>query len=231
MRRNFAIGASCVLALLCVSNSDASTTSIVEISTADRPLIRGKRNQGFWEHNRANGETNANYATGKPSSDGIEHRGYLTFYLGSVDRPVISAKLLIARGPQDSPLQSAALGIFDVSTPPRTLNRQGGINNAVFEDIGTGNLYASGVVPRSGEANFIEFDLNSTAVKDINFADDAYFSVGMAVLDFNATQYPWLFRASGYQSNYLQLTLIPEPNSVGVGNLALLSFAAIRRRR
>jgi dipeptidyl aminopeptidase/acylaminoacyl peptidase len=165
----------------------------VVFSTSDSPFTPGARNQGWWNPLVDNSDGNDNYVVGfvpgsEPDQRG-EYRNFFTFDLSSLTGRVISARLELTRFGYGSADPSETLGLFDVSTGARTLNRNNGASAAIFEDLGTGTSYGTFEVSGSAEpSDVLSLPLNAAALADINAAAGGFFSMGGRLLSAEAHQ-------------------------------------------
>jgi hypothetical protein len=143
------------------------------------------RTQGWWSsgprHSSVPG--NDNYFVG--TQDGDLFRDFFSFDLAALDltqQTVVSARLEVTRYEYSSLSPSETLGLFDVHAAPETLCLQGGLDAAIWEDLGTGQNYGLFTMRPLASIydrwNTISFDLNEAARKDITSAAGGWFSIG-----------------------------------------------------
>ena len=116
-------------------------------------------------------------------------RAYATFDLTGLTVPTTSAYLHLEYFSW-SGMNPFDLLVFDVSTSAADLNQPSGGGAAVFNDLGSGNLYASVDLPNlnptigfGGNASILDIPLSAQAVVDINAAHGGFFSIGAAGTD------------------------------------------------
>jgi len=153
----------------------------VILSTADSEFDIGVFNQGWWswdETRRSNTDDNANYAAG-----GITNN-FFTFDISDISSPVTSAvfNVLRADGISDSGYTYFEYNMFDVITDAATLNSNNGVNQAIYDDLGSGVHYGSFDITVAGDpSEILMLELNEGFISDINAAIlgvDQYFSIG-----------------------------------------------------
>lgn len=219
--------------ILLVTASSLRAESVV-LSTDSPPAFNpGTRNQGWWSDTIAQSAGNDNYFAGfldlgTPNSA----RGFFTFDLSTVAKPVSAAKLRIRLAGSSSPDLVETIGLFDVSTDAATLNSKGVVDVSIFEDLGTGTTYGStDVMVGIPEDTILEFPLNAAALADINSQLGSYFSVGASLVslsDRGVSEY--VFGSSQGFANVLELELVPEPASLGILLAGTFLCSALRFR-
>lgn len=159
-------------------------------NTSDSEFTPGFKNQGWWSPApNQNFAENDNYGVGRGAS--FIHRNFFTFDLSFLSGTVVAATLEVRRGVYASPNSEETLGLFDVSTPAAILNNNTGTNDAIFDDLGTGQSYGIYIVSSSGNPDdLLRFPLNAAAVADINNARGGFFSIGGALLSLSQPQTP-----------------------------------------
>jgi hypothetical protein len=176
-------------ALLAAGAASAGAT----LSTSDSQFTPGVDNQGWWSASPlvANSDTNPSYFVGR-TFDAPVHN-FFTFDAGPLaGHTAVSATLVLRTGCFVGFDASETVGLFDVSTAPATLNDNTGFSQAIFDDLGGGTSYGSGVVPanRGAEAS-TRFFLNAAALANLNAAAGGFFSIGGAVLTLDPDPTPF----------------------------------------
>jgi len=220
-----------VIVTLLFINGSVVTAEILIFDTSDSQFDEGVDNQGWWSDTREARDENDSYAIGISPDKEIFHN-FFTFDLSSLDATVLSATLELTRFMYASSADSEVLGLFDVSTDALTLNNNVGINLTIYDDLGTGVSYGEFEVLSEGlETDVLTFELNASAIFDINVGKGGWFSIGGALLSLGSPMpdgTEGLFGASndtGVQR--LVLEVIPEPTTFVLLGLGVLLF---RRR-
>jgi hypothetical protein len=223
-----------VLGTVAVLAANANA-ALVPVTTASRPFDPGVLNQGWWLGDPGfNNTFNDGILTG--NSSGQEHRSFYTFDLSSpqlVGQQVVSATLQMQRFTIVSDSPTETIGFFDVSTDAATLNSNTGANAGIFADLGTGNSYGSSPISPGDFFEILQFQINSTAVSDINASLGGYFSVGGRWLTITAADDFGFGGPSGDFAVRLALEVqpIPEPSIPALVTLVGAGFVWHRSRR
>lgn len=156
----------------------AGKPGTVSLSTADSKFDSLANNQGWWSTDTDNYDLNDNIIVGPYLG---EYRNFLTFDITPLGKHVTSAVLTVNASWVNGFTGSELLQLHDVSTDAETLNANDGRNPAIFEDLGTGELY--GEYNLSGVQNDEELSLtlDTSALRDLRAAvksGDRFFSVG-----------------------------------------------------
>jgi hypothetical protein len=144
----------------------------------------GTDNQGWWSPDYASVDRNSNYGTGGFSGTGI--RSFFTFDLATLDltdRMIVSAALQVQGGTAYGDA-TETIQLFDVSTDPAVLNANVGTSQAIFDDLGTGELYGEldiAASERGTNLGLLWIPLNADARAAITAAAGGFFSVGAAL--------------------------------------------------
>ena len=135
---------------------------------------------------------------------------YFVFDLSGVTGPITSAELSIGNASTNgyiNPASSEVYTSWDVTTPVTTLVNQQFTQTGIYNDLGSGVLYASTTVTAASDGTQVLINLDAAALAAIQAAEGGDWAVGGAV---NAT-------------------VIPEPASFLLVGGGLLAFAGLRR--
>jgi hypothetical protein len=142
------------------------------------PVTRAAIHRGWWRddgnHTSSNNNTINGYCCG--SSD---HNAYFIFDLSGINgSTVLSAELHIELESYTGTSTTTNLPIYDVSTPPATVEASGS-SVAVYTDLQTGNPYGSFSVTAQDVNNVLVVVLNAQALTDIAAALGGQFAIGV----------------------------------------------------
>jgi len=233
---------------------DAAQAGTFVFDTSTSPFTPGVKNQGWWSNTRPNSDTNDNYYVGTlgNANEGarVEIRNFFTFDLSGLSpREIIeSATLELTRFSSSTTNPTETLGLFDVSTLPNILNNNRGMSTPIFNDLGAGNSYGTFIVDTTAEANqntdqILQFDLNQTALADIQNSAGGFFSIGGSLLSLppqpmpNGVPLQFLFFANsntvgGVQRLIVTTRTVPEPSTLGaILVTGLLALCQGKRRK
>ena len=120
-------------------SAEAATTQV--FTTSQSEFTAGTPNQGWWSATVGNNDTNRSYIA---SRGGGSQQNFFTFDLRGLPNScaVQGATLRVTRF-EGSNTGVMTLGLWDVSTPPATLNRNEGMSPAIAADLSSGKSYGS----------------------------------------------------------------------------------------
>ena len=206
----------CSVVLFMTSIAGADTYTMI-FNTSDNQFDPGVDNQGWWSATASNETIADNYGVGMSHSG--EHNNFFSFDISSINQIVISAKLELRRFNYHSSANSEIYGLFDVSTDAATLNNKNGINEDIYDDLGTGINYGEFEVFSNGlSTDVLCFELNEAAISDINSASTGWFSIGGSLLSLGSPTHEGvevLFGGSHEDEGIQRLVVevVPEPAS------------------
>jgi hypothetical protein len=212
----------------------ASAVHAVQLTTASAVFNVGLKNQGWYDSITSDRPFADDYATGYFFGNKTESRGFLTFDLTTITTHVASAQLLISVGDSQSPNGEETLNVYDVSTDAAVLNKKIGNPGAIFTDLGSGALLASGSV-KIGQSptNRITIGLLPAGIVEINSKLGGLISFGMSIATLNPQRSndEYIFTSSAGVPNFLDLTFVPEPSALALSAFTLIAFVRLRRRQ
>lgn len=176
----------CLAGLLVVlAPGPRAAAEILELTTAEAPFTPGVDNRGWWSPDQPNVDGNDNYAVGIDSSR-FRYRAFFTFAVPAAGGRFVRATLEVQRWASLC-FGTNRLGSFHVTTDPATLNRNDGISQQIYDDLGAGASYGEFDYACTGAArDFESFELDAGALADLEAARGGYFSVGLAIVDLTA---------------------------------------------
>lgn len=159
-----------------------SNGSSVTLTTGQALFTPGTLNQGWWGFDNANFNANDSIYVGAlqpaPLDPAYLHRNFFTFSLaGITPGSIISAVLRINDVGVSSGSFPMTYSLFDVTTDSQTLNFNTGVNHSIYDDLGSGKLYAAQVVTKELSGSYA-IGLNNAAIADLNAAAGRFFSLG-----------------------------------------------------
>ena len=222
--------------------------------TTQNSVVSGKRNQGWYSPTKSHDPSNPIYVTGNAGSIGgpyAQYRSFFTFNLTSLTANVVSAQFQLTRfgsvGRETTdrngvPINdtnsgvSQQLSVWDVATGATLLNTASGINQAIYDDLGSGTLFGTYTEAQHWDPDgVLTINLDAAAIATINRTHGAI-SFGLS-LNADTTQNDNIFGNTGGAYNGTQAlvltTAVPEPSPwalLGAG-VAGLGVVALRRSR
>jgi hypothetical protein len=155
------------------------------VATVNNEIIIDASDRGWYRNDGYHNAANKNTLTGR-SSTGYEYHSFFVFDLTSVPGSFLrGAKLRLEVEKYLSPDSSEALTICDVTTPIEILTSSG-TNLAVYDDLGSGNGYATFTVVPANVGNVLEIILGEQALADIVAASGGLFAIGLKVNDIGS---------------------------------------------
>lgn len=164
--RALSLTAAAIVLALAAPAADAATTQ--SFSTSQSPFTPGVRNQGWWSATIPRSVSD-NYIV-QPTF----FRDFFSFDLGSACSAV-GVTLRLTRFDQFGPL---TYSLFDVATPAAALNTGTGLNQAIYDDLGSGPRFGAFPIAPGAAADILSFPLDGAGVAAFNAARGGFFSVG-----------------------------------------------------
>ena len=146
--------------VLAVAAPAAEAATTQAFSTSQSPFTPGVRNQGWWSTTIPRSVSD-NYIV-QPTF----FRDFFSFDLGSACSAV-RVTLRVTRFDQTGPL---AYSLFDVATPAVALNTGTGLNQAIYDDLGSGPRFGTFPVAPGAPSDVLSFALNGAGVSAFNAA-------------------------------------------------------------
>jgi hypothetical protein len=131
--------------------------------------------RGWWAPIYGHDSANNNTYTGWIDS---VHNSYFTFDLSVLPATVVGATLVLEFESVWGNAQDETISIWDVSTDATTLEATGK-DQAVVDDLQSGNSYASLDLSPSQVGTLLTIKLDAQAVSDVNAAGGGFFSIGV----------------------------------------------------
>lgn len=241
LERFFYAGSIILFGLGLASTAGAGTYTF---NTADNQIIAGTNNQGWWSKNHENFNTEPNHYTGSDYYG--EFRGFFTFDLAGFDldpgETIVSAKLslftsdvLVLGGDFET------LGFYHVSTNSIALNYNDGISTSIYNDLGSGDQYATQDYYGSDSDSIVDTMLNSIFLDHATLLQGDYISIGMAILSLSGHAFPDDGSGEGvfgYSKNINQVltietvSAVPLPAALPLFGtaMAIIGFIGWKRR-
>lgn len=198
------------------------------------------QNRGWYDETGRHISGNLNYFAGRTFNVELDrfldYHNFFVFDLPTVADPLVGATLVVESGevpPMDG--ETRTYSTYSVSTSPTTLGSEED-SVAIFEDLGSGDLYGSHTFDSYISIEDTEtwsITLSEEAVASISAALGGTWAVGGAVSDLE-TDDRWFYAFGGSQDiplsdTQLHLTAIPEP-ATGFATLAAFTWLVMRRR-
>lgn len=179
------------------------------LTTSSGTVTLGATSMGWWDSTGGHSAANTNYGVGDGNST-PDHHDFFVFDLRNVSANILNAQLSIgnpAGGFVDgSPAGNSTLSIWDVSTSIATLTADGAGQIGIFNDLGSGVLYASRGVSAADNSSQVLINLNGSALTALNAGKGGQFAFGGS------------------------LSVAPEPATFLLFGSALLAIGVVRRR-
>lgn len=126
--------------------------------------------------------SNENTLTGR-ATNSRDLRSFFVFDLTAETEPIDAAELRLELENYSSGSSSEAFGVFDVSASAAELNTDYGDDDpdglAIYDDLGSGERYASETVAAADVGGVIAIPLSAQAIADLNASLGADFAVGL----------------------------------------------------
>lgn len=170
--------------------------------------------------------SNESFLTGRLGS---EHRGFLVFDISGVTAPIISAFLRLDAGAVASGVGEETVEFVEVTSPAATVIA-GGSNQAVYDDLVDGTVFATRTITLAEANTDIDIALNASAVAALNGASGDYvFGAHSLTIDPALTS-DYAFGGSP-GTRQLVIEVIPEPRTILLVAVSGMGLLASRRSR
>lgn len=199
-----------IVVLIVMSTCHTLSATTLTISDTDK---------GYYTVGGQHNVSNLNYFVGL---NGPEYRNFFVFDLAAVQKPIVSATLLLYEPSKSFPGFFSAAGmetyeLRDVVTPIGILTQPtgdliSGLNT--FDDLGEGVLYATHILTAAEMGTYISIPLNQSGVAAVNGVNKLIAFGGSMILHDQYPREHYAFAWSGYEPALLQLELVPEPGSM-----------------
>ena len=164
-------------------------------------------NRGWWRDDGVHNSGNDNTLTGLVGSTSWRYNSYFIFDLSAVTGTVVAAELWLEVENYTSPDPLETLSVWDVSTPAATLEANGTGQLQIYNDLMTGNQFATFTVQQSDVGAVKTISLSPQAVTDINSALGGDFSVGCHNDTISGTASQWARFSVAAEARIHQLVL------------------------
>ena len=156
--------------------------------------------RGWYNNSGLHSPTNMNYVTGE--FIGQEYRNWFVFDLSNISQEILLIQFIALNPSGDnsgyvSPDPTETYSIFDVSTEINLLT-SGNAGIEAFDDLATGNVYASQVASQEDNGTYLTIMLNENALADANKAIGGLWAIGglLTTIDLKTEDIEQLFSAT-----------------------------------
>lgn len=222
------------LTAACLAQLTAAYAAIVNLPTIDRGTIQDNGTHFY---------SSVNYAAGSDMT-GRVFRSFYLFDLSALSGNIVTGatlKILLPSDGYTSPDSSEHYTLYDVlpgSLPILEGDVGSIVNTSIFDDLGSGNIYAGTEVLESAAGSFIELSLDAQALSDMNSAIGSKFAIGGAVTSLSqpASTQEVIFVNTQFTPLSdtfltLEITPIPLPATAWLFGSGLLGLIGIARRK
>jgi hypothetical protein len=203
-----------------MSGADASAATLTLTSTAT----------GNYASDGSHSAASANYAVGQ--TGGTVYHDFFAFDVPHVDS-ILGASLLVPALGYLSIRPNENVVLYDVSTPLSTLTATQTSATPIFDDLGSGDIFAVKSVTAADDNTFVTFSLNSGAVASLVAAIGTSWAIGGAITPMllPAGSDELVFASSVSVGAKLVLQVVPEPPAIALAAIGALGLANFVRRR
>ena len=216
---------SILAALSCIFTCPPAFSDSIQFTSADR---------GWYGRSGFHNATDANYQVG--ADDG--YRSFFVFDLSGVTANITAARLELTNY-ASSASGHAPFSLHDVHTPVSTLTAPHLADQAIFDDLGSGQIY--GQVNDAADVPTVTIELNSDFLANLNSRQSDLIALG-GRLDNSQNAYAYAFAGTGGNSATPRLILetgpanadapaAPLPSVVLLGSVLMGGLTAARRSR
>jgi hypothetical protein len=202
-----------------MSGADASAATLTLTSTAT----------GKYASDGSHLAASANYAVGQ--TGGTVYHDFFAFDVPSGET-ILGASLLVPALGYLSIRPNENVVLYDVSMPVSTLTATQTSATSIFDDLGSGDIFAVKSVTAADDNTFVTFSLNSSAVASLVAAMGASWAIGGAItpLLLPAGSDELVFASSVSVGAELVLQIVPEPPAIALAAIGALGLANVANR-
>jgi hypothetical protein len=162
-------------------NSPTGTQDLI-LTIGGTPTTLAAVDAGWWDDTGDHTSTNRNYGVGDGNTT-LDHNDFFVFDLSDITGTITAAQLSIGNAAVTGytagiPAGISVLSMYDVSTPVAALEATGSGMIGIFNDLGSGMLYALQTVSAADDGTQVLIPLDAAAVTALNSAEGGQFAIG-----------------------------------------------------